>query len=69
MAVTVNDIIQIKAGKAESFVCDSPKQAKSGQSTVSYVKKFCADQMPADVADYETGIKGNVLTVLAIKKN
>jgi hypothetical protein len=67
MGVSVNDIIQIKAGKAESFVCDTPKQAKSGQSTVGYVKRFCADQMPADVIDYETSIKGNVLTILAVK--
>lgn len=69
MAVSVNDIMQIKAGKVETFICDSPKQAKSGQSTVSYVKKFCSDQMPSDVAGYETTIKGNVLTVLALRKN
>ena len=67
MAVTVSEITQIKAGKAKAFVCDNPKQAKSGQSTVSYVKKFCREDMPSDVVDYETTIEGNVLTVLAIK--
>ena len=69
MAVSVNDITQIKAGKAKAFICETPKQAKSGQSTVSYVKKFCREDMPSDVADYETSIEGNVLTVLAVKKN
>lgn len=68
MAVTVQDITQIKAGKAKSFVCTTPKQAKSGQSQVSYVKKFCRDMMPSDVADYETSINGNVLTIVAISK-
>lgn len=69
MAVTVNDITQIKAGKAKAFVCETPKQAKSGQSTVSYVKKYCREEMPGDVVDYETSVVGNVLTVVAIKKN
>jgi len=67
MAVTVNDITQIKAGKAKSFACDTPKQAKSGQSLVSYVKKYCRDNMPSDVVDYETTITNNVLTVVAVK--
>lgn len=67
MAVSVNDITQIKAGKAKSFVCETPRQAKSGQSIVSYVKKFCSDKMPSDVVDYETSIDGCVLTVQAIK--
>lgn len=67
MAVTVNDILQIKAGKVKPFVCESPRQAKSGQSNVSYVKKFCRDKMPDGVVDYETSIVGNVLTVTAIK--
>jgi hypothetical protein len=65
--VTVSDIVQIKAGKAKSFLCDSPRQAKSGQSLVSYVKKYNRDRMPTDVSDYETSIEGNVLTVVAIK--
>lgn len=69
MAVSVSDITQIRAGKAKAFVCETPKQAKSGQSTVSYVKKFCREEMPSDVSDYETSIEGNVLTVIAIKKN
>lgn len=68
MTVTVQDIAQIKAGKAKSFPCDSPKQARSGQSQVSYVKKFRRDLIPADVADYETSINGSVLTILAIAK-
>lgn len=67
MKVSVNDITQIKAGKARAFVCDTPKQAKSGQSTVSYVKRFCRDEMPSDVVDYETSIEGSVLTVVAVK--
>lgn len=67
MNVTKTDIMQIKAGKAKAFVCESPKGAKSGQSMVSYVKKFCRDEMPSDVADYETSIVENVLTVIATK--
>lgn len=67
MKVSVNDITQIKAGKARAFICDTPKQAKSGQSTVSYVKRFCRDEMPSDVVDYETSIEGSVLTVVAVK--
>ena len=67
MKVSVNDITQIRAGKARAFVCDTPKQAKSGQSTVSYVKRFCRDEMPSDVVDYETSIEGSVLTVVAVK--
>lgn len=67
MAATVNEIAQIKAGKAKAFVCESPKEAKSGQSLVSYVKKFRRELMPIDVADYQTTIEGNVLTVQAIK--
>ena len=67
MKVSVNDITQIRAGKARAFVCDTPKQAKSGQSTVSYVKRFCRDEMPSDVVDDETSIEGSVLTVVAVK--
>lgn len=67
MAVSVNDIVQIKAGKAKSFTCENPRQAKSGQSLVSYVKKYNRDRMPADVSDYETSIDGSVLTVVAVK--
>jgi hypothetical protein len=68
MRVSVTDITQIKAGKVKSFTCDSPKQARSGQSQVSYVKKFRRDLMPSDVEDYQTTINGNVLTVLAVAK-
>ena len=68
MKVTVTDITQIKAGKAKSFACDSPLQARSGQSQVSYVKKYRRDLMPSDVHDYQTSINGNVLTILAIAK-
>lgn len=67
MAVSVSDIVQIKAGKAKSFTCESPRQAKSGQSLVSYVKKYQRDRMPSDVSDYETSIDGSVLTILAVK--
>ena len=68
MNVSKNDITRIKAGRAKAFVCDTPKSAKSGQSLVSYVKKFCQDEMPSDVSGYETSIEGNVLTVIAIKR-
>ena len=68
MRVTVSEITQIKAGKAMSFVCDTPRQARSGQSQVSYVKKFRRDMMPDDVADYVTTINDNVLTILAVSK-
>jgi len=68
MKVSVTDITQIRAGKAKSFACDTPKQARSGQSQVSYVKKFCRDLMPADVEDYQTSINGSILTIQAISK-
>ena len=68
MKVTISDITQIKAGKAKSFACDSPLQARSGQSQVSYVKKFRRDLMPLDVEDYQTSINGSVLTIQAISK-
>lgn len=66
MAVTVVDVARIKAGTTKSFVCDTPKEAKSGQSTVSYVKKFCRNIMPSDVRDYKTSIDGNVLHIEAL---
>ncbi len=68
MKVTITDITQIKAGKAKSFACDTPLQARSGQSQVSYVKKYRRDLMPSDVEDYQTSINGNVLTIQAISK-
>ena len=68
MKVTVSDITQIKAGKAKSFSCDTPAQARSGQSQVSYVKKFRRDLMPFGVDDYVTSINGSVLTIQAISK-
>ena len=68
MKVTVQDIAQIRAGKAKAFVCDTPSQARSGQSQVSYVKKFRRDLMPYDVEDYTTSINGCVLTIQAISK-
>jgi hypothetical protein len=68
MKVTVTDITQIKAGKAKSFACDTPLQARSGQSQVSYVKKYRRDLMPSDVEDYQTSINGSVLTIQAISK-
>ena len=68
MGVSINEIVQTKAGKARSFPCDTPMQARSGQSLVSYVKKFRRDLMPADVEDYQTSINGSVLTVQAIAR-
>ena len=68
MKVSVSDITQIKAGKAKSFACDTPLQARSGQSQVSYVKKYRRDLMPSDVEDYQTSINGSVLTIQAIAK-
>ena len=68
MGVSVSDITQIKAGKAKSFACATPMQARSGQSKVSYVKKFRRDLMPVDVMDYQTSINGSVLTIQAIAK-
>ena len=68
MKVTITDITQIKAGKAKSFACDTPLQARSGQSQVSYVKKYRRDLMPSDVEDYQTSINGSVLTIQAISK-
>lgn len=68
MKVSITDITQIKAGKAKSFACDTPLQARSGQSQVSYVKKYRRDLMPSDVEDYQTSINGSVLTIQAISK-
>ena len=68
MAVTVREITQIKAGKAKAFPCDTPRQARSGQSQVSYIKKFRRDLMPDDVEDYRTTITDNILTILAVPK-
>lgn len=66
MVVTVEDILQIRAGKTAEFVCDSPLSAKSGQSLVTYVKKFRASDMPRNVGNYKTSIVGNVLKVEAV---
>lgn len=68
MKLVVNQISQIKAGKAKSFSFDTPLQARSGQSLVSYVKKFRRDLMQEGVEDYQTSINGNVLTIQAISK-
>lgn len=68
MGVTVKDILKIKAGYTALFMCVTPRKAKSGQSLVSYVKKFCRDQMPEGVDDYETAIDGNMLKVRALTK-
>lgn len=66
MKVTIGDITQIKAGKARAFACDTPLEAKSGQSLVSYVKKFRREDMQPGVVNYETTIENNILTVVAI---
>ena len=66
MAVTVEDILQIRAGKTAEFVCENPLSAKSGQSIVSYVKKFRTHDMPRNVENYKTSIEGNVLKVEAV---
>lgn len=68
MNCTVEELTKIKAGKAKSFTCDSPRLARSGQSLASYVKKFRRDIMPSDVDGYQTSIDGSVLTVIAIPK-
>lgn len=67
MAVTVEDILQVRAGKEEEFVCADPLSAKSGQSLVGYVKKFRANDMPRNVADYKTKIVGSTLKVKAVE--
>lgn len=67
MAVSVNDILQIRAGQKVDFVCEEPMEAKSGQSLVHYVKKFRYKDMPRSVSDYKTSIVGSTLTVEAIE--
>lgn len=66
--VTVQEITKIKAGKVKSFACETPMQARSGQSQVSYIKKFRRDLMPPDVADYKTSINESILTIIALPK-
>jgi hypothetical protein len=66
--MTVQEILNIKAGETLTVECETPLAAKSGQSRVSYVKKFRRDSMPEDVADYTTTIVGSVLTISAKKK-
>lgn len=67
MAVTVDGILQIKAGQKVDFVCDEPLEAKAGQSLVGYVKKFRFKDMPRSVVNYKTSIVGSTLTVEAIE--
>lgn len=67
MAVTVDGILQIKAGQKVDFVCDEPLEAKSGQALVGYVKKFRYKDMPRSVVNYKTSIIGSTLTVEAIE--
>lgn len=67
MAVTVEDILKVRVGKPAEFECVDPLSAKSGQSLVSYVKKFRANDMPKNVADYKTSIVGNVLKIEAVE--
>ena len=69
MAVTADDILQIKAGKKVDFVCNEPLEAKSGQSLVGYVKKFRFNDMPRNVVGYKTSIVGSTLTVEALEEN
>lgn len=64
----VEEILKIQGGETVVVDCGTPLAAKSGQSQVSYVKKFRQDSMPEDVADYRTRIVGSVLTIEAIKK-
>lgn len=67
MAVTVDEILQIKAGQKVDFVCKDPLEAKAGQSLVGYVKKFRFKDMPRSVVNYKTSIIGSTLTVEAIE--
>ena len=67
MAVTVDDILKIRAGQKVDFVCNEPLEAKAGQSLVGYVKKFRFKDMPRNVVNYKTGIVGSTLTVEALE--
>lgn len=65
MSVTVDDILKIKPGETESFLCADPLEARSGQSlALNYVGKF---KRPAGVLRYKTRIRDEkVLQVTAI---
>lgn len=65
----VDQILKIKAGEYGTFVYDNPRYIRSGLGLVYYVKRFCANRIPSDVVGYKTEVQGNVLTVIAIKKN
>ena len=64
----VDQILKIKAGGFTTFVYDNQRYVRSGKGLVYYVKRFCSNRIPSDVADYQTEVQGNVLIVKAIKK-
>ena len=64
----LEEILKIKAGETVKVECATPLAAKSGQSQVSYIKKFRRDSMPEGVADYRTRIVGSTLTIEALGK-
>jgi hypothetical protein len=64
MKVSKEEVIKIKPGKTEVFICDSPLAARNGQALIlNYVKKYF---LPKGVSNYTTTVKENVLTVTAV---
>jgi len=64
MKVSKEEVIKIKPGKTEVFICDSPLAARNGQALIlNYVKKYF---LPKGVSNYTTSVKENVLTVTAV---
>ncbi len=63
--VTKEDIIRIKPGKQEIFVCENALAARNGQALVlNYVNKYFR---PIEVKRYATKVSENVLSVTAIE--
>ena len=64
MKVSKEEVIKIKPGKTEVFICDSPLAARNGQALIlNYVKKYF---LPKGISNYTTTVKENVLTVTAV---
>ena len=67
MNPTVKDIIGIKPGKLQAFICDSPKGCNSARVQVQHVKRM---YMPEGVENYtvHTQWEDNIVVITAIAK-
>ena len=67
MKVSTKDIVQIRAGTFQTFLCDTKYDCRTAQSLATYVNRFCK---PDDVERYATRINydNNVITIIALPK-